>query len=60
MFFVLLLYIDRVQSEPYLNFVWSCSSRTYRCNEDLPALLGCAEEGEALMLGGLQDGIPMY
>ena len=35
---------------------------TNRCNEDLLAILGCAEEGldEALTLGGLQDGIPMY
>ena len=30
-----------------------------RCDEDLPALLGCAEEGpdEAPTLGGLQDGM---
>ena len=35
---------------------------TNRCGKDLPALLGCAEEGldEAPTLGGLQDGIPMY
>ena len=35
---------------------------TNRCDEDLPALLGCAEEGldEGPTLGGLQDGIPMY
>ena len=42
--------------------VWSCSSRTNICDEDLPALLGCAEEGldEAPTLEGLQDGILMY
>ena len=36
--------------------------RTNRCGEDLPALLGCAEEGldEAMTLGGLHDGIAMY
>ena len=36
--------------------------RTNRYGEDLPALLGCAEEGldEFLTLGGLQNGIPMY
>ena len=35
---------------------------TNRCGKGLPALLGCAAEGldEAPMLGGLQDGIPMY
>ena len=35
---------------------------TNRCDEDLPALFGCAEEGldEAPTLGGLQDGIPMH
>ena len=35
---------------------------TNRCDEDLPALLRCAEEGldEASMLEGFQDGIPMY
>ena len=37
---------------------------TSRCDENLPTLLGCAEEGleldEAPTLGGLQDGIPMY
>ena len=34
---------------------------TNRCGKDLPALLEFAEEGldEALMLGGLQDGIPI-
>ena len=35
---------------------------TNRCDEDLPALLGCAEKGldEAPTLGGLQDGIQLY
>ena len=36
---------------------------TNNCGKDLPVLLlGYAEEGldEALSLGGLQDGIPMY
>ena len=42
-------------------FVWSCSSWTNRCGEGLPALLGSAEEGrDEAMLGGLQDGIPVY
>ena len=45
-----------------IEFVWSCSSRTNKCDEDLPALLGCAEEDldEALTLRRLQDEIPMY
>ena len=35
---------------------------TNRCGKDLPAFLGCADDGldEASMLGGLQDGIHMY
>ena len=46
----------------FVENVLSCSSRTNRSGEDLPALLGCAEESldEAPTLGGLQDRIPMY